>query len=241
MGLSGLNEKLRIARALCTWPKFSLTSFRLVDTLRRQEMRPLTVIDVGANAGQFAVAAAKLLAPAKLYAFEPIPEVWAKLKRNTASLPQIETQPLALAEAPGRREFHLNAHSHSSSLLPLGKGHREAFPEAREVGTIPIQVSTLDEFFAGLELAPPVLLKLDVQGYEAKVIEGGSKTLARVRWVVAETSLRPLYEGEPLFLDLVGIMAKAGFEFLRPVGWLADPRNGEILQLDALFEARAPA
>jgi FkbM family methyltransferase len=232
----GLKENLRIARALCGWPKFSLTSFRMVDALRRQDIRPRTVIDVGANVGQFTVAAVKLLAPSKLYAFEPLPEVWEKLKRYTAALPQVEAHPLALGEAAGERQFHLNAHSHSSSLLPLGRGHREAFPSAREVGSILIKVSTLDQFFNSLELSPPVLLKLDVQGYEAKVIEGASATLARVRWVVAETSMRPLYDGEPLFLELVEIMARAGFKFLRPVGWLADPRNGEILQLDALFE-----
>lgn len=231
-----MNEKLRLLRALCTWPKFSLTSFRLVDALRRQGVRPRTVIDVGANVGQFAVAAVKLLAPAKLYGFEPIPEVWEKLKRNTASLPQVEAQGLALGEATGQREFHLNSHSHSSSLLSLGHGHREAFPNAREIAAIAIQMSTLDTVFAGKELVSPVLLKLDVQGYEAKVLEGGKATLARVRWVVAETSLRPLYEGEPLFLDLVGIMAEAGFRFLRPVSYLADPRSGEVLQLDALFE-----
>lgn len=231
-----VNEKLRLLRALATWPKFSLTSYRLVDALRRQEILPRTVIDVGANVGQFAVAAAKLLVPQKLYAFEPISEVCDKLKCNTASILQIEAAAIALGEADDHRELHLNSHSHSSSLLALGPGHREAFPDAREVATIGIEMSTLDTVFAGRELTPPVLLKLDVQGYEAKVLEGGRATLTRIKWVVAETSLRQLYEGEPLFLDLVGIMADAGFRFLRPVGWLADPRNGEMLQLDALFE-----
>jgi FkbM family methyltransferase len=225
-----------MAVALLTWPKFSRTSFRLVDALRRQKISPCTVIDVGANAGQFAVAAAKLLAPAKIYAFEPIPEVCELLKKNTASIPQLEAAALALGETEGRREFHRNSYSLSSSILSLARSHLEAFPDAREVATIDVQLSTLDIVFADKEIAPPVLLKLDVQGYEAKVIEGGKATLDRTRWVVAETSLRPLYEGEALFLDLVGIMNESGFRFLRPVGWLSDPRNGEVLQLDALFE-----
>ena len=240
MRLSGdlLERQLQIARALLTWPKFSRTSFRLVDALRRQEIAPRTVIDVGANVGQFAVAAFKLLAPAKLYAFEAIPEVCERLKKNTTTIQQVEAAALALGETEGRREFHLNSYSLSSSILSLSRGHLEAFPYAREVATIDVQMSTLDTVFAGKALAPPVLLKLDVQGYEAKVIEGGKATLARTRWVVAETSLRPLYEGEPLFLDLVRMMNEYGFRFLRPVGWLSDPRNGEVLQLDALFERR---
>jgi FkbM family methyltransferase len=229
-------DVFRLAWAFCTWPKLSLTSFRLVDGLRRQGIRPGTVIDVGANVGQFAVAALKLLRPQELYAFEPIPQACARLRRNVAAMPRAEVSAIALGEAACRRTLHLNSHSHSSSLLSLGRGHREAFPDAREVGTVEIEMSTLDAIFAERELAAPVLLKLDVQGYEAKVIEGGAATLKRIKWVVAETSLRPLYEGEPPFLDLVKTMADAGFRFLRPVGWLTDPRNGEILQLDALFE-----
>jgi FkbM family methyltransferase len=189
-----------------------------------------------ATHAQFAVAAVRLLAPAKLYAFEPIPEVCARLKKNTARVPQVHTAAMALGEAAGRREFHRNSHSHSSSILSLGRSHLETFPHAREVALIDVQMSTLDIFFANQQLAPPVLLKLDVQGYEAKVIDGGKATLARTRWVVAETSLRSLYEGEPLFLELVQKMREHGFRFLRPVGCLSDPRSGEVLQLDALFE-----
>jgi FkbM family methyltransferase len=233
-----LNEKLGLLGAVCTWPKFSLTSYRLVNALRRQEIQPRTVIDVGANVGQFAVAAAKLLAPKKVYAFEAIPEVCERLKKNTAAIPQVEAAALALGENEGRREFHLNSYSVSSSILSLSRGHLEAFPDAREVATIDVEMSTLDAVFADKALATPVLLKLDVQGYEAKVIEGGKETLARTRWVVAETSLRPLYEGEALFLDLVRLMDESGCRFLRPVGWLNDPRSGEVLQLDALFERR---
>lgn len=231
-----VNDRLRILQALCTWPEFSFTSYRMVDSLRRQGIAPQTVIDVGANVGQFAVAAMKLLAPNKLYAFEPIPEVCQKLKRNTASIPQVEASELALAEAAGSRQFHLNSHSHSSSLLPLAKIHREAFPDACEVRTFEVGLSTLDQFFAEIDLGQPVLLKLDVQGYEANVIKGGKATLRKLQWVVAETSLRPLYEGEPLFIEFVEMMAEAGFRFLRPVGSHTDPRTGEILQLDALFE-----
>src|SRR6267142_6558026 len=58
--------------AMLRWPYFSLTSYRMVDDLRRQGVRPRTVIDVGANVGQFALAALELWAPTSLHAFEPV-------------------------------------------------------------------------------------------------------------------------------------------------------------------------
>ena len=105
--------------------------------------------------------------------------------------------------------------------------------------TTTVEASTLDRIFESIDLAPPVLLKLDVQGYEAKVLLGGVKTLKRVDYVVLEASLRPMYNGEVLFLDLVRLMAGYGFRFLRPVGWLADRKTDEVLQMDALFERAA--
>ena len=71
-----------------------------------------------------------------------------------------------------------------------------------------------------------MLLKLDVQGYEAQTLRGGVELLKRVQWVVAEASLKPMYEGEALFIDLVELMRTFGFSFLRPVGWAGDPQRG---------------
>ena len=45
-----------------------------------------------------------------------------------------------------------------------------------------------------------------------------------------------MYDGEMLFMDLVRLMEAHGFQFMRPVGWLANPNSGEILQIDALFK-----
>jgi FkbM family methyltransferase len=211
----------------------------MADALRRQGIVPGTVIDVGANAGQFAVACSRLLKPAAIYSFEPIPEVAARLRMNLERIQEAAAFALAFGDREGPAEFHVNAHSHSSSVLRLADGHRAAFPEAVEARTIGVPMTTLDKFFAGREMPQPLLLKLDVQGYEAKVLAGGAAILERVTWVVAETSLRRMYEGEALFLDLTELMKRRGFKFLRPVGSLPDPRTGEMLQVDALFEREA--
>lgn len=224
--------------AFFSWPKFSMTCFRMVSSLMRQGIIPKTVIDVGANVGQFAVASAKLFPGVTVYSFEPHPECLEKLKKNTLELGNIHVYPIALGARSGEVIFHLNAHSHSSSILPLGERHRRAFPRAREISTIKVPLSTLDHEMGSIHLEPPLFIKLDVQGYEPQVLEGATETLKRVDFVLLETSFRPLYEGEKTFMEIARMMGQLGFEFLRPVDWLKDPQNGEVLQMDALFAKR---
>ncbi|HXR36327.1 MAG TPA: FkbM family methyltransferase [Candidatus Binataceae bacterium] len=228
-------------RALISWPKFSFTSFRMVHELRRQGISAKTVIDVGANVGQFAIAAAMLFPDARIYSFEPHPGCFEHLVKNAARLPRIKPIQAALGERAGVAQLRINSHSHSSSLMPLAQAHRQAFPSAVEVQTLGVRQTTLDAVFGAIELETPVLLKLDVQGYEAQAVRGGREMLKRVQWMVSEASLKPMYEGEVLFMGLVRLMEDEGFSFSRPVGFLNDPQTGEILQLDALFTRNAIA
>jgi len=221
--------------ALLTWPKFSLTSYRMLTALKRQGIDPKTVIDVGANVGQFAITMAKLIPNVQIHSFEPLPEAMALLKKHVRNLQDITVYPVALGDNEGETTFYVNADSRSSSFLPMLAAHRTAFPHAQEVRTIQVKTSTLDKVFSSSSLEPPILLKLDVQGYEANALRGGLETLKRIDYVVLEVSFKPLYEGELLFLDMIQLMKDHGFRFLRPVGWLKDPKTGEILQADMLF------
>jgi FkbM family methyltransferase len=212
-----------------------MTSYRMVSSLMRQGVIPKSVVDVGANVGQFAVACAKIFPGITVHSFEPLPNCLKQLKRNVLRLGGVLVYPVALGAECGEVTMHVNSHSHSSSILALGERHRRAFPDAREIDDIKVRMSTLDVEMKSLSLEGPVLLKLDVQGYELQVLEGAVETLRTVDYVLLEASLRPLYEGERTFMDVARTMQDRGFEFLRPVGWLDDPNTGEMLQMDALF------
>jgi FkbM family methyltransferase len=222
-------------RALALWPKFSFSSYAIVAALKRQGVVPRTVIDVGANVGQFAVACAKMFPEASVHSFEPLPECVSRLRKHAAKLDAIRVYPMALGARSGNVSIRVNSHRHSSSVLPLGQRHRDAFPDAQEIGTVEIPMSTLDEQMVSADIKGPVLLKLDVQGFEPQVLEGATATLAKVDYVLLEASFRPLYEGEKTFVEIDRMMAARGFHFSRPMGWLEDPKTGDILQMDALF------
>lgn len=226
----------KLVYAALTWPKLSLTSFAMVSGLAKQGLLPKSVIDVGANVGQFAIAVAKIFPDVKVHSFEPNPACAQTLGRNVSSLSNVTVHQLALGDSEGDVAFHVNSHSHSSSILPLSTNHKSAFPHARELETIQVPLSTLDRIFEATTFASPVLLKLDVQGYEVQVMRGAREFLKRVDFVVLEASFKPMYDGELLFMETVKLMEEFGFVFRRPVGWLNDPATGEVIQMDALFE-----
>lgn len=236
-----LLEDRRFVKAAITWPKFSVTSFLLVSRLERQGIAPRTVIDVGANVGQFAVASARLFSDVRVYSFEPVPECVSALRKIAARQKNITVFPLAIGASEGTVEMHVNTHTHSSSALPLAKAHKEAFPEARVERTVSVKLSTLDKELADIELISPVLLKLDVQGFEPMVLKGAQKILKNVDYVLLEASLVPMYEGELLFDEIVSIMDEYGFDFSRSIDSLSSPVTNEVLQMDAFFVRRVDA
>lgn len=221
-------------KAALTWRKFSWSSYSLVRRLSAEDKRFRSLVDVGSNVGQFSIAFAERYPNSKIYAFEPLPDCASLLIRNTGDL-DIEIQQIAIGGTDDVIDIHVNEHRHSSSLLKLGNRHKAAFPQAREIASIPVAMKRLDSVLRDVDLPEPGLLKIDVQGYEREVLRGATKTLKRIDSILLEVSFTPLYEAEAGFAELSTILNECGFRFVRPVGWLEDPRTGSILQMDALF------
>jgi FkbM family methyltransferase len=211
----------------------------MVSRLARQGINPRTVIDIGANVGQFAVASAMLLPDSQVYSFEPGPKIVSQLMKNVTSLSNVRVFPYALGEKGGVVEFHMNQYSPSSSLLRLAQSHKTAFPGAQEKEIVQAEMTTLDEIAVGLELNSPFLMKIDVQGYEMNSLVGAKETLKQVDYVIVETSFEPMYEGEKMFREILDLLETQGFCFARPLDFSSDERISKILQMDALFIRRS--
>jgi FkbM family methyltransferase len=233
--LCSLSENPAAIKALATWPIFSITAYNMVTRLSNAGVRPRTVLDVGAHVGQVTVASAKLFPGVEVHSFEPVPHSVERLRKNVSKLEHVTVYSFALGDREGELTLRVNADSQQSSILPLAQARRDAFPNARETHQIEVKVSTLDRVFAGIDFRPPVLLKLDVQGYEAHTMRGGTKTLQRVDYAIIEASFKPTYEGEPTFMDLARMMEERDFRFECPLNCYAVPRSGAIFEIDALF------
>jgi FkbM family methyltransferase len=193
-----------------------------------------TVIDVGAHKGQFAVYARHRFPRAALYCFEPLAGPRRKLQQVLADGRPATIVAAAVGSSPGNARINVSRSDDSSSLLAITQQQVTAFPGTDLAGTAETEVVTLDDFFAGKDLSAPVLLKLDVQGFELEALRGAVSLLPRVDSVLVECSFVELYAGQPHFDEILFWLRERGFG-LRG-GNITSSRGGAWLQGDFFFE-----
>jgi FkbM family methyltransferase len=132
-------------------------------------------VDVGSNRGQVLGEAVRVAPHGRHVAFEPIPELAAEVQR---AFPDVECRRLALGARFGEAEFcHFRDLDGWSGL----RRNPQISDERGRPEFITVSVSTLDAELEGLS---PAVLKIDVEGAELEVLEGGRSVLARARPVV---------------------------------------------------------
>ena len=210
-----------------------------LDPLRLQNIqdRNLEVLlDVGANEGLFAQRLRANGYRGRIVSFEPLSAMFAKLEAAAADDPNWICVNIALGAKTDRLQLNRAGNWASSSFLEMNPRHSEAEPRSAYVGTEECEVARLDDLRAKLfEPRERAYLKLDVQGYELEVLRGAVQTLEQVEVMEAELSLVPLYDGAPLFGEVVSYLDERGFALLGLEPGFADSRTGALLQVDGLF------
>ena len=194
-----------------------------------------TILDVGAHTGEFAQRIRAILPDADLVCFEPLREPFLALSQRFVGQANFLAVRCALGEKAAQREIHHNEYAPSSSMLPMTELHKRSFTFAVEEEAEIIEVRRLSDVARELDLRDPLLLKLDVQGFEDKVIMGGEDVVARAKIIIIEVSFRPLFEGGPLFDDVYQILKTRGFIYNGNFDQLLSPKDGSPLQADAIF------
>jgi FkbM family methyltransferase len=218
--------------------KFSFASYKINRTLKKNIPELNTILDAGANQGQFALMASKFYPGANVYSFEPLPDTFNVLKKNTLSFgDQIHIYNSALGSTTGQLKFYRNQYSHISSALPIdGKNHHPKYDQSI-TDEILVPISTVDEMAATIEIKQPCLLKLDVQGFEKEVIKGASDTLKFIDYILIEMPFFSLYENQPLFNELQNILNDCGFEIWMPLD-VNYGNDNDIIEIDYLFKRK---
>ena len=199
-----------------------------------------TVLDIGALHGELAET---ILAPrfpnAIIHCFEPSPVSFPALEQTAArSAGRIVAYPFGLGETEAQVEFYSNRDFlASSSFLHQTDVAVGEFPLLEKVDVTRAQIRRLDDVAPGLHLAAELLVKIDTQGFEDRVIKGGRETLRGARACVIEISLVALYHGIPSFEFIHTQMIELGFRFSGILDQVHGS-TGEVLYFDAVFVRR---
>jgi FkbM family methyltransferase len=171
-----------------------------------------TVFDVGANVGKMSRRYRRLFPRAMVYCFEPLPVCYQKLncwaRRQQGKVAAFN---LALGSRPGQMTIYYNPNfSPSSSLLPPSEA------ELREGGRripLPVRVETLDRVAARLNVQDEILVKIDTEGFDMEVIQGGRGIIERASAVILEARTYEAPSDRPGFADYLRTMADFGYMY----------------------------
>ncbi len=223
-----------------------------VDILKRQNSPRLTllglkgcpfrtIIDVGANTGQFAKEISRFFPTATLYCFEPVPSSFQELKNwALAERGRVVPYNLAIGDSECDLEMFVHEdHTTSSSLLPSTNIAKSLFPFIEKQKLVLVRQTTLDAIIAStkIELQPEILIKVDVQGYEDKVILGGKQAFRAASACILEISLDNLYEKQARFIDLLIMLGELGYQYKGNLDQVYG-QDGHVIFFDALFRKR---
>ncbi len=202
------------------------------------------VIDAGANEGQFAAGLRAVRFAGKVVSFEPDTQAFARLQALAAADPQWEVFPVALGSTVAEQEFLTTTNSVFSSFRPASELGRKSFGPLMQVRSrTRLQTARLDDLAGQLTGGQPrrILLKTDTQGFDLEVLRGATSLLRQCQVVLIEATFKPIYEGAPLYPELVALLQGAGFETggIFPVSY--DQRNQSLLEADMFFVRRADA
>ena len=218
--------------------KFTPTSHPLARRRQIFEFYAIdTVLDIGANSGQFAQQLRGDIGYSKrIISFEPLNSAFELLKANAKADQSWEVFNCAIGDTEEKREINIAGNSYSSSFLNMLPSHLKSAPAPKYIGREVIDIKTLDSLFGDLcKSAKSVYMKIDTQGFESKVLKGAGKSLARIDTVQMEMSLVPLYEGELLFNEMCMLMSKKGYSLVAIETGFSDQVSGQLLQVDGIF------
>lgn len=202
----------------------------LLRTMRANGFQPGGMIDIGANVGDWSRMARSVFPAVPLVMVDGNPEMAAPLRATVDALGSHVGVVSALLGPDVRSDVPFHVVGTGSGVLP------ELTTFSRDVRHLPM--TTLDQVVEGMTqaaVAAPLLMKLDVQGFELEVLRGGARTLGMAEVVILETSVLPYNEGAPTFEDVVAFMRTAGFSVADFCGQFRRETDHALYQTDVAF------
>lgn len=213
----------------------------LANLLEPKADSALTIFDVGAHIGKKTIKFREYFPNATVFCFEPFDVSFERLK--SAKIENTKCFNFGFSDKVEMSEFKVNKWPPTNSLLPLSDKAQETWgnhPGMVPVGSVTCQFETLDNFIKLNDIKHINILKIDVQGAEFKVLEGGKKSLKQgvVGLVMMEIILGDSYKGQKSLSYYLDVMDTFGFK-LHNMCDQEFEHTGQLLYFDAIFKHKS--
>jgi len=176
-----------------------------------------TVLDVGANHGQFATNLRELGYSGWIYSFEPVKAIYDSLASRMSGDNRWRGFHCALGEVEERRSINVAAgDGQASSFLKFNEDGPERWGDDHRVArTEEVEVRRLDNVLDLIVAERPgsgIYLKLDTQGLDLSVLRGAGEKISLIKGMQSEIAAHQFYEGMVSFGEAITAYQNLGFE-----------------------------
>jgi len=186
------------------------------------------LVDVGSNKGQLGLIVRNYNPNCKIYSFEPQKE-FLNLQKKLFFNNSIFFN-LCLGSKNFNTNFNITNRKDSSSLLKPIYFNNTKY---KIINKINVKVRRLDNLIK-LDNKKITLMKLDVQGYEMEVLQGSTKFLKNINYLIIEISSQKIYHNQKNYKNIFNFLIKNKFKIVKIFN--KNKINKKIFQKDVLFK-----
>jgi FkbM family methyltransferase len=174
------------------------------------------VVDVGANHGDFSLAASVLYPMAQVWLVEPLPTLQAELERRCARRNgRWRLESCALGSQTGSATLYVDPNADAiGSLAGFSNEYLKVNPQVKVGQTFACQVRTLDDLCVERGIETIDLLKIDVEGFEFETLRGGTRMLRATNALIIELSLVRRADGLRALSEMLELLFSAGLHLV---------------------------
>ena len=175
------------------------------------------VLDIGANIGDVALAALSTYPLTKVICFEPVMATRAILERRLASYGErVLVYSEALSSITGSADINLTSFHGANSLSRQSPMHSEIHPHISEIGKESVSLVRLDDFAQAHGFPSIDIMKIDVEGHELEVLQGGKAFISTmVDTIIIEASMmRDTSLKRQSVIQVFSLLGEMGFRLI---------------------------
>ena len=195
-----------------------------------------TIIDVGANRGQYGTELRHAGYTGKIISCEPLPTPFEALRSRAAPDPQWKCLNIALSDQNRSLDLNVSLATEYSSALPILPETVARDSKACVTSTETVKARTLDSLWEELEVgAGASMLKIDTQGSEEAILNGAQVSIRELTAIQLELSAEPIYEGQTVMELMIARLRTYGFIPYQIWSGFRDEPTGRVLEYDGIF------